>query len=182
MQPNYPDNVSLSDCCAKNKTKDQLQGKFVVHGNRVLHTSEFLMPWVPFSDKVYALKGKKNMPSSSFSSWWSVSGSRSGWRWCWCHRNRPHPQSWKRSSPELCDVSAVTSAWYKAENPKNMTQLICFNTLQLSEYRHVSTTVECHLVYSNHMVLIWLQWSSTFCDWKTSKINITAQSWDNSLL
>lgn len=32
MQSNYPDNLSLLDCCAKNKT-EELQGKFVVHGN-----------------------------------------------------------------------------------------------------------------------------------------------------
>lgn len=42
MQSNYPDNLSLLDCCTKNKTEEQLQGKFVVHGNRVLRNKRVL--------------------------------------------------------------------------------------------------------------------------------------------
>ena len=41
MQSNYPDNLSPSDRCTKNK---KLHGKSVLHGNRVLHTSGSFMP------------------------------------------------------------------------------------------------------------------------------------------
>lgn len=44
QKSNYPDNLSLLDRCTKNNTKDQLQGKFVVHGNRVLHAADELTP------------------------------------------------------------------------------------------------------------------------------------------
>ncbi len=79
------------------------------------------------------------VPSASFSSWWSVGGSRSGWRWCWCQRNCPRPPSLKWRSPELHGVSAATSVCDKAENPKTLTQFFYFHTLQLSEYKHVSS-------------------------------------------
>lgn len=38
IQSNYPDNLSLLDCCTKNKIKNKLQG------NGVLHTTESLTP------------------------------------------------------------------------------------------------------------------------------------------